>query len=176
MRCIIFSFVLLMSGCGVNSDTSDLRQFVDGVMAQPRGMVEPLPVFDPYEAFSYSATGLRSPFDLPINLDDIVKRNVVESNIKPDLNRSKEQLETFSLGSLNMVGTIRKEDKSLWALVSAPEGGIHKIKEGFFMGQNHGKVIRVNQQRIDLVEIVPNGIGGWIERPRTLVLNGVEGE
>lgn len=174
-RTLIFSF-LVLQGCGVNQETADLQKFVDGVMAQPRGFVEPLPVFEPYEAFSYSATGLRSPFDLPVDLASIVKRNVVDSDIKPDLNRSKEQLETFSLGSLNMVGTIRKEDKSLWALVSAPEGGIHKIREGFFMGQNHGKVVRVDQQRIDIIEIVPNGTGGWIERPRTLVLNGVEGE
>ena len=39
-------------------------------MSQPRGVVEPLPVFEPYEAFSYKATGLRSPFDLPVNLDE----------------------------------------------------------------------------------------------------------
>lgn len=53
----------ILSGCGVSSGTADLKAFVDDVMAQPRGVIEPLPVFEPYEAFSYSATGLRSPFD-----------------------------------------------------------------------------------------------------------------
>jgi type IV pilus assembly protein PilP len=36
--------------------------------------------------------------------------------------------------------------------------------------------MRVSQQRIDIIEIVPNGVGGWLERPRSLVLAGVEEE
>ncbi len=165
-----------LAGCGVSSGTADLKQFVDDVMSQPRGVIEPLPVFEPYEAFSYSATGLRSPFDLPVNLDDVAKTVAPTSDVRPDLNRSKEQLEQYSFGSLSMVGTIKRESNHLWALISVPDSGIHKIKEGYYMGQNHGKVIRISQQRIDIIEIVPNGVGGWIERPRSLVLAGVEGE
>jgi type IV pilus assembly protein PilP len=44
------------------------------------------------------------------------------------------------------------------------------------MGQNHGKVMRVSLQRIDIIEIVRNGVGGLLERPRSLVLAGVEEE
>ena len=166
----------LLTACGVSSNTNDLKQFIDGVMSQPRGVIEPLPVFEPYEAFSYSATGLRSPFDLPVNLDEVIKKTTPDSDIQPDLNRSKEQLEQYSFGSFSMVGTIKHEENQLWALVSVGDSGIHKIKEGYFMGQNHGKVIRVSQQRIDVIEIVPNGVGGWLERPRSLVLAGVEEE
>ena len=165
-----------LTGCGVSSGTADLKQFVGDVMSQPRGVIEPLPVFEPYEAFSYSATGLRSPFDLPVNLDEVIKQTTPESDVQPDLNRSKEQLEQHSFGSFSMVGTIKREEDQLWALVSVPDSGIHKIKEGYYMGQNHGKVIRVSQQRIDIIEIVPNGVGGWLERPRSLVLAGVEEE
>jgi type IV pilus assembly protein PilP len=99
-----------------------------------------------------------------------------ESSVQPDLHRSKEQLEQYSFGSFSMVGTIKREEDQLWALVSAPDSGIHKVKEGYYMGQNHGKVMRVSQQRIDIIEIVPNGVGGWLERPRSLVLAGVEEE
>jgi type IV pilus assembly protein PilP len=166
----------LLASCGVTSGTSDLKAFVDDVMSQPRGVIEPLPVFEPYEAFSYSATGLRSPFDLPVNLDDVIKQTTPESDIQPDLDRSKEQLEQYSFGSFSMVGTIKREEDQLWALVSVPDSGIHKVKEGYYVGQNHGKVIRVSQQRIDIIEIVPNGVGGWLERPRSLVLAGVEEE
>jgi type IV pilus assembly protein PilP len=166
----------LLASCGVTSGTSDLKIFVDDVMSQPRGVIEPLPVFEPYEAFSYSATGLRSPFDLPVNLDDVIKQTTPESDIQPDLDRSKEQLEQYSFGSFSMVGTIKREEDQLWALVSVPDSGIHKVKEGYYVGQNHGKVIRVSQQRIDIIEIVPNGVGGWLERPRSLVLAGVEEE
>ncbi len=172
----ILFFTVYLTACGVSSGTADLKQYVDGVMSQPRGVIEPLPVFEPYEAFSYSATGLRSPFDLPVNLDEVVKSTTPESDIQPDLNRSKEQLEQYSFGSFSMVGTIKREQNQLWALISVPDSGIHKIKEGYYMGQNHGRVIRVSQQRIDIIEIVPNGVGGWLERPRSLVLAGVEEE
>lgn len=166
----------ILSGCGVSSGTADLKAFVDDVMAQPRGVIEPLPVFEPYEAFSYSATGLRSPFDLPVDLDEVVAQTTPESDIQPDLVRSKEQLEQYSFGSFSMVGTIKREEDQLWALVSVPGSGIHKVKEGYYLGQNHGKVVRVSSQRIDVIEIVPNGVGGWLERPRSLVLAGVEEE
>lgn len=165
-----------LSGCGVSSGTADLKKFVDDVMGQPRGVIDPLPVFEPYEAFSYSATGLRSPFDLPVDLEDVVAQETPESDIKPDLVRSKEQLEQYSFGSFSMVGTIKREEDQLWALISVPGSGIHKVKEGYYLGQNHGKVVRVSSQRIDVVEIVPNGVGGWLERPRSLVLAGVEEE
>jgi type IV pilus assembly protein PilP len=166
----------LLTACGVTSGTADLNQFVDDVMSKPRGIVEPLPVFEPYEAFSYSATGLRSPFDLPTNLNEVVKKITSDSDVRPDLNRTKEQLEQYSFGSLSMVGSIKREEEELWALISVPNSGIHKVKEGYYAGQNHGKVIRVSQQRIDIIEIVPNGVGGWLERPRSLVLAGVEEE
>lgn len=167
---------VFITGCGVSSGTTDLKEFVDDVMGQPRGVIEPLPVFEPYEAFSYSATGLRSPFDLPVDLDEVVTQATPESNIQPDLIRSKEQLEQYSFGSFSMVGTIKREKNQLWALVSVPGSGIHKVKEGYYLGQNHGKVVRVSSQRIDVIEIVPNGVGGWLERPRSLVLAGVEEE
>lgn len=172
----LFFIVLALTGCGGSNGTSDLKRYVDDVLSQPTSDIEPLPVFDAYEAFSYSATGLRSPFELPIDLEQAVKNAAPESNIKPDLTRSKEQLEEYPFGSFSMVGTISREKNQLWALVSVPESGIHKIKEGYFMGQNHGKVVKVTSQQIDIVEIVPNGVGGWIERPRSLVLAGVEEE
>ncbi|MGK0248204.1 MAG: type IV pilus assembly protein PilP [Oleispira sp.] len=172
----LFLFSSLLTACGVTSGTADLKEFVDDVMSQPRGVIEPLPAFEPYESFSYSATGLRSPFDLPINLNEVVKPTNPDSEIQPDLNRSKEQLEQYSFGSFSMVGTIKREEDQLWALISVPDSGIHKVKEGYYVGQNHGKVIRVSQQRIDIIEIVPNGVGGWLERPRSLVLAGVEEE
>lgn len=165
-----------MSGCGVSSGTADLKEFVDEVMGQPRGVIEPLPVFEPYEAFSYSATGLRSPFDLPMDLEEVVTQATPETDIQPDFNRSKEQLEQYSFGSFSMVGTIKREEDQLWALISVPGSGIHKVKEGYYLGQNHGKVVRITSQRIDVIEIVPNGVGGWLERPRSLVLAGVEEE
>jgi type IV pilus assembly protein PilP len=39
------------------------------------------------------------------------------------------------------------------------------------MGQNHGQIISINENQIDLVEIIPNGYGGWKENQSQLVLS-----
>ncbi|MEC7728529.1 MAG: pilus assembly protein PilP, partial [Pseudomonadota bacterium] len=49
-------------------------------------------------------------------------------------------------------------------------GGIHRVRTGNYMGQNYGRIVGVSETRIELIEIVPNGRGGWVERPRSLTL------
>jgi len=55
-----------------------------------------------------------------------------------------------------------------WALLSDGSGGIHRVTQGNHLGRNHGRVVAVHENKIDVVEIVPDGQGGWVERPRTL--------
>lgn len=166
---------VLLAACSGPADTADLKGFVDDTLNKPRGRVEPIPVFKPYEFFSYSAAGLRSPFELPVVADSEV--NIQPgSDIRPDLERRKEHLEQFSLGALSMVGTLKRDDGVLWALIKDGDGSVVRVKEGNYMGQNHGQILSVSEYRINLIEIVPNGIGGWIERPRTLALEGLGGE
>ncbi|MFX5611339.1 type 4a pilus biogenesis lipoprotein PilP, partial [Acinetobacter baumannii] len=54
---LILSSLLLASlaGCGGGSDFADLQSSRDEVRARPKGTIEPLPKFQPYEAFTYSA-------------------------------------------------------------------------------------------------------------------------
>lgn len=59
----------LLSGCGGGTDFNDLQQYMDEVRAKPKGTIEPLPAFIPYEAFTYSAAALRHPFQPPVKLD-----------------------------------------------------------------------------------------------------------
>lgn len=59
----------MLGGCGGGSDFSDLQSFMDEVRAKPKGTIEPLPAFIPYEAFTYSAAALRHPFQPPVKLD-----------------------------------------------------------------------------------------------------------
>jgi len=93
------------------------------------------------------------------------------SDVEPDLDRPKEVLENFDLKSLGMVGTLQGVDGNLFALIRDNEGGIHRVRTGNYMGQNYGRVVGVSDTRIELVEIVPNGRGGWVERPRSLSLD-----
>jgi len=172
MRICFLALVVLLSGCSSGSDTSDLKVFVDDVLSQPRGRIKPIPVFKPYEFFNYSAAGLRSPFELPVIVDTEIRIETAD-NVTPDFDRPKEHLEQFGFGELSMVGTMRGADSALWALVKDGNGSVVRISEGQYMGQNHGKVMSISETRISVVEIVPNGLGGWIERPRTLALDGL---
>lgn len=177
MKTIAFPIVVsvLLSGCFGSSDTSDLRQFMDATLNKPRGRIEPIPVFKPYEFFNYSAAGLRSPFELPVVEESDIQVQL-GTDIRPDMDRPKEHLEQYPLGSLAMVGTLKKADGILWALVKDGDGNVVRIAEGQHMGQNYGRVTSINEYRINLIETVPNGLGGWVERPRTLALEGLSGE
>ena len=163
----------LLTACSQGSGYSDLDQFMAETRSKPRGFVEPLPEFKAYEAFTYSASDRRSPFEVPVEVQLTMVDEQPQSNIEPDLDRPKEVLENFQLTDLNMVGTLRRADGSsgLYALVKDNVGGIHRVRKGNHMGQNYGRVVGVNETRVELIEIVPNGRGGWVERPRSLSLD-----
>ena len=92
------------------------------------------------------------------------------SGPRPDSNRRKEITEQFPLDSLSMVGTIGTGGRIV-GLVLAPDKVTYRIGAGNYLGQNDGRVTSVNENRIELVELVPDGAGGWLERPASLALN-----
>lgn len=164
--------VSLLSACSQSSGFSDLDKFMAETRSKPRGYVEPLPAFKAYEAFTYSTSDRRAPFEPPVEVQLTMVDQSPKSDAKPDLDRPEEVLENFSLTDLRMVGTLRRDagSKGLYALIKDPSGGIHRVRTGNFMGQNYGRIIGVSPTRIELIEIVPNGQGSWIERPRSLSL------
>lgn len=172
---VLLSAVSLTGCFGSAGNSSDLKEYMAQVMATPRGRVEPIPEFKPYESFSYSASAVRSPFRLSVIENELQVTNN-GYDIRPDGDRSKEYLEQFNIEQLGMVGTLQKPDGQLWALVKDGVGGVVRVKEGEYMGRNHGRVVTVLDGRINLIEIVPDGLGGWLERPRTLALDGMAGE
>ncbi|MDR8013089.1 type 4a pilus biogenesis lipoprotein PilP [Ectopseudomonas guguanensis] len=156
-----------LAGCGASGDFSDLRAYMDDVRARPKGSIEPLPKFQPYESFTYRAASLRSPFQPPVKID-VVARQRGAAEIKPDESRVKQFLEGFNIETFEMVGTLRN-DRELYALVNGA-GGVHRVKVGDYLGRNHGKILVIDDSKIDVMEIVPDGEGGWLERPRSLSL------
>ena len=158
---------VLLAGCNASSDFSDLQSYMDEVKARPKGTIEPLPKFQPYEAFTYSASNLRSPFQPPVKID-LAQKVKGSKEIKPDETRVKQFLEGFNIESFSMVGTL-KNDQGTFALVKGA-GGVHRVRVGDYLGRNHGKITLIDEGKIDVMEIVPDGEGGWLERPRTLAL------
>ena len=159
---------LLLSACGDNGGMEDLQQYIVEVSLRPGGPVEPLPQFQPYEAFTYSAASLRSPFEVPIMAGTSVAQEPV-SEVKPDFNRTPEPLEEFALSNLSMVGMITRGNATI-ALIQDENGMIHRVGRGSYLGRNHGRIMKVAPTEIEITEIVPSGDGAWVERPRTLVI------
>ena len=83
--------------------------------------------------------------------------------------RRKQTLEQFPLDSLDMVGTLGKGG-GVVALVMAPDKVTYRVQAGAYMGQSDGRVTGVFEDHIELVELVPDGAGGWLERPATVAL------
>ncbi|WP_226665494.1 pilus assembly protein PilP [Microbulbifer aggregans] len=164
----LLSALLVLGGCSLDGNHSDLRQKMAAVKHKPKGQIEPVPTFTPYSPYVYSAAALRSPFIRPVLEADqrLVGRKL---DVAPDLNRQKELLERFPFDGLSMVGTLSRGGQ-LWALINDSDGGIHRITVGNYLGKNHGRVVNASSSQIDVLEIVPDGTGGWIERPRALTL------
>lgn len=160
----------LLQGCG-SGGYSDLDEFMATTKsaAAQRGAVNPIPIFRPYEAFKYSATAMRAPFDVPIDVKELVRIGGPSSNVKPDENRSKEFLERFNLEGLEMVGSLEQRGR-LWVLVDDKNGVVHRVTVGNYMGRNHGRIVEVSDTQVSVVEIVSSGEDSWIERPRTIKL------
>lgn len=158
----------LLTACDIGGNHSDLRQKMAAVKHKPKGQIEPIPTFTPYSPFIYSAAALRSPFTRPmLELDQrLVGRRL---DVAPDTNRQRELLERFNFDALSMVGTLSR-DGQLWALINDGEGGIHRITVGNHLGKNHGRVVNASTSQLDVLEIVPDGTGSWLERPRALTL------
>lgn len=174
LRLTVVLSLLSLVGCAANNDFSDLDAFIAEVKARPKKPIEPLPEFKAYQAFTYSAASRRSPFTAPVEVEVAQIEARPQSNVKPNLDRPRELLENFDLGSMLMVGTIVKAGEStLYALINDGRGGIHRVRSGQYLGKNHGRIVNIDQTGIQLIEIVSDGQGGWFERPRTLGLKEV---
>jgi type IV pilus assembly protein PilP len=157
---------LAMAGCA--QDMSGLRSDVAGVLAQPGGRLEQPPPPKPYEEFIYEAGELRSPFAQEVQsavtaADD----GADDGGLRPPPNHNRQALEEFPLDSLRMVGTVDKEG-TLFALITNSDGEIFRVQPGNYMGLNYGRIIQVDEATITMMEIVPDGLGGWMEREATV--------
>jgi type IV pilus assembly protein PilP len=153
---------LVAAGC--SGGQSDLQKWIDTTKKKPGGRIQPLPEVKPYETYVYAAANLRSPFQPqgPNSANG-------QANLRPSSRRNREFLEGFSLDTLRMVGTF-KVGSNFYGLVQSKDGLVHKVQPGNYLGQNDGKVTEITGGRISLVEIIPDGLGGYIERPASLAL------
>lgn len=168
---VVAGLGVLLVACGGGS-YPDLDQYMADTKARPVGHIPPVPTFSAYKAFTYAAAGMRSPFQIPIEVKEITRLQRV-TNVRPDANRTREFLEQYSFDALNMVGTLQMGG-TLWGLMQDPGGSVHRVKVGNYLGKNHGRVVELTESHVAVIEIVANGPDEWVERPRKLALKTVE--
>jgi type IV pilus assembly protein PilP len=154
-----------LSACG--GANSDLQAYIDEVKARPGGRIDPVPQVQPAPTFVYEAGVRRSPFqpDAPqrrVSTDP----NAVDG---PDPDRPREFLEQFPLDTLRMVGTLA-DRRASFGLVQTADGLVHRVTVGNHMGQNFGRIVAISDSEIQLVEIISDGLGGYLERPAQIAL------
>ena len=165
---MVLSLSLLLVSCG-GDGMQDLRQYVKKVKARKPGRIEPLPEIKQIETFVYVSGDRRNPFRLSETAEsDEVTQS--DGGLAPDPNRRKEELEQFPLDSIRMVGTVDMEN-TVWGLVKTSDMTIHKVKVGNYMGQNHGQVTSITEDKIELTEIIPKKPKGFMERQASVSLS-----
>lgn len=140
--------------------------------------MEPLPEFKAYEAYFYQSaeSNARDPFELfyqqqaapqSIANEDIGLSEEMENEIK---HRNKEELEEFELDSLRMVGTMDNEEHQ-WGIIKDPNGVVHIVEVGNYLGRNTGKILGVFENKIEIREIIKDSRGRWEERQAEIALD-----
>jgi len=163
----ILIIALSLSACTQSND--DLYSFIDETKSKHLGSVQPLPTFEPYKNFAYSAAELRDPFEPTFEAEAGQETIANTSGLRPNENRPKEPLENYPLDTLRMVGNLVQHENT-WGLIKDPNNVVHRIQSGNYVGQNEGQVIAVTEKQIDIVEIIPDGLGGYIERTASLAI------
>ena len=170
---LAFSLGVLLAACENNS-MEDLRIYVEDVLRQPPRPIEPIEDPPPYVIYAYQSAVGTDPF-LPLfqnepERPDCTRDDNCESGIKPDLNRNREELEAVPLDSLRIQGTLEISG-SMWGIVRSPDNIIHRVLVGHYMGRNHGKIVAILEDGIELNEIIPDSQGGWKEREASIALS-----
>lgn len=155
---------------GCESRTDQVQVKMQDIRSQAPLPVQPPPEFTPVPNYSYGGYQLKSPF-IPTSLADEL-RVMAGKRVYPNLSRPLQPLENYALEDLVMKGTLRDRSGNIQALIRTPAGDLEKVQKGSYLGQNHGRVISINPNQMELIEIVPDGQDGYIERPRVLILHG----
>ena len=160
----------LLAACGGQQD--DLNRYITEVKARPATPIPPIPAVRTYTPYKYEGLMGRDPFRQSTSEGaDQVATGGPAKGPRPDLQRSREYLERFELDTLTMVGTFSRETAE-WALVQDPDGVVHRVAVGNYMGKNHGKVSEISNDEVQLSEFIADGVGGWLVREASVALGG----
>ena len=159
-----------LAGCTANDE--DLRQW----MAEQRRTTTPkvTPLTEPtrYMPLAYAGGAAVDAFSSE-RLTQVLRRDSGPLGggialLTSELNRRKEPLEAYPLDVMSMVGSLDRSGQRV-ALVKV-DNLLHQVRVGNYLGQNYGRINKINENDVVLREIVQDAAGEWIERNTVLQL------
>lgn len=158
---------LVLAGCG--PAPVDL----DAWMAEQRRTIQPKVVVveppKPYHPEPYRPAEQPEPFSpakfVSSGLPGAQPRSPL---LEAELRRRRDPLEAYPLDAIVLVGTMERGGER-HALLRV-DRLLHRARVGEYLGQNHGRIIRLGERELLLREIVQDASGEWIERPVSLQL------
>ena len=158
---------LFLTACSESME--DLNNYIASVKERPADPIPPIPPVRIYTPYEYEGGVGRDPFRRSLSEGSDDERSGSRTGPRPDFDRPKEYLERYELDAMSMVGTFRKEE-FYWALVRDPEGIVHRVPVGEYIGKNHGEVVLISDTQITLSELISDGAGGWLVREASIAL------
>ena len=156
---LVLGSALSLTACRNDTDTAELQGLVDTLHAHTRPM--PATTILPTAALRkplHANVPQRDPFS-PVQ----TVHNTPAESTKPDVLRPREPLELYPLETLHWVGNLR-HDGVLWALIRAESGTVYRARSGSHLGLDNGKIIQLDDTRMEISEWVLEGNGIWHER------------
>lgn len=163
--------VLLCAGC--TQPMSELDAYITRIKDAPPPAIEPLPPMRNFKTHVYVPT--RDPF-LSVDAEEAAladQGDEADDPLRPDMDRPRELLEAFPLDALDMVGTMG-EGEAIEALVKDPDGVVHRVRAGNWLGQNHGQIQEISEDSIALEERMQDPTGRWERRATSIALDDIK--
>ena len=166
----VSALALAMVACG-GADGDELQKWMAEQRSQARPKVVPIPEPKVFKPESYTQVGAVEPFSKE-KLTQALKRETSQTPdsalIAPELARRKQALEAFPLDAITLVGSMVRAGQPV-ALVRV-NNLLYQVRPGDYLGQNFGRVTKINETEVALREIVQDAVGEWIERTAALQL------
>jgi len=167
IRVLLILLSVSLSGC-VDTNMDDLYRFTANAYKGRKPQIEPIPIIKPHTTFLYADTGLEDPFSIKNIANKKPRKRRKTKNIL-DPERRREVLEQYPLDSLRMVGTLVQKN-TIWAVIRAPDGTVHRAVKGNYLGKHSGKITKIQEDKVAVVEKIQDSNDNWITRKAQLSL------
>jgi type IV pilus assembly protein PilP len=163
----LVAVLAMLGGCDPGQD--ELQAWMEQQRREVRPSVQPLEPPKPFDPAPYASFDVVDPFSTQkMTVALRVQARAASSLLANELNRRRGPLEAFPLDTMRMVGSVERDGQPT-ALLRVGEL-LYQVEVGDYLGQNYGRVQRIDETELMLREIVQDAAGEWIERPASLQL------